>query len=44
MDREAITQLAGVPDEDILHVNYEVEVQGLLPYFIALDRERCVGV
>ncbi|KXZ56293.1 hypothetical protein GPECTOR_1g258 [Gonium pectorale] len=40
LEREAITQITGVPDTDVLHVSYENEVGGLLPYYVALDRQR----
>lgn len=31
---------AGISDGDLLYVSYEVQVQGMLPYYIALDRAR----
>lgn len=37
-----VPQLTGVAEEDILYVNYENRLGGLLPYFIALDRPRKV--
>ncbi|KAG2493286.1 hypothetical protein HYH03_008422 [Edaphochlamys debaryana] len=40
LEREAITQLTGVADVDILYVCYDNQVSGILPYFIALDRSR----
>ncbi|GLC73248.1 hypothetical protein PLESTF_001351700 [Pleodorina starrii] len=40
LEREAITQLTEVPDDDILYVCYQNRVGGLLPYYIALDRQR----
>ncbi|EFJ43798.1 hypothetical protein VOLCADRAFT_95936 [Volvox carteri f. nagariensis] len=40
LEREAITQLTGVSDDDILYVCYDNRVGGLLPYYIALDRQR----
>ena len=27
-------------ETDLLYCSHEVEVQGLLPYYVALDRER----
>ncbi|KAG2450487.1 hypothetical protein HYH02_004988 [Chlamydomonas schloesseri] len=40
MEREAITQMTGAADEDILYVCYENQVEGILPYYIAVDRAR----
>ncbi|GIL75881.1 hypothetical protein Vretifemale_5611 [Volvox reticuliferus] len=40
LEREAITQMTGVPDDDILYVCYEDRVGGLLPYYVAVDRQR----
>ncbi|KAK9826366.1 hypothetical protein WJX81_002936 [Elliptochloris bilobata] len=40
MNREAILQITGLPEEDVLFVRFEADVSGrpCLPYFIALDR------
>ncbi|GIL44569.1 hypothetical protein Vafri_2093 [Volvox africanus] len=40
LEREAITQMTGVPDDDILYVCYDNHVGGLLPYYVAVDRQR----
>eukprot|EP00198_Chlamydomonas_reinhardtii_P011721 XP_001701058.1 predicted protein [Chlamydomonas reinhardtii] len=40
MEREAITQLTGAADEDILYVCYDNKVEGILPHYIAVDRPR----
>ncbi|KAG2440965.1 hypothetical protein HXX76_003818 [Chlamydomonas incerta] len=40
MEREAITQMTGAADEDILYVCYDNKVEGILPYYIAVDRAR----
>ena len=38
---QAIHQATGLSLEtDLLYCSHEVEVQGLLPYYVALDRER----
>ncbi|GLI65498.1 hypothetical protein VaNZ11_009046 [Volvox africanus] len=40
LEREAITQMTGVPDDEILYVCYDNRVGGLLPYYVAVDRQR----
>ncbi|KAG2493283.1 hypothetical protein HYH03_008419 [Edaphochlamys debaryana] len=40
LEREAITQLTGVEATDVLYVCYDNIIGGLLPYYIAIDRQR----
>ncbi|KAK9867697.1 hypothetical protein WJX84_009670 [Apatococcus fuscideae] len=43
MNREAIQQMTGLPDEDIVFVRFQKEGASsfCLPYFIAIDRSTC---
>jgi hypothetical protein len=43
LDRFALLASLGVPERDLVWVSHDNDAEGLLPYFIALDRERqCV--
>ena len=39
MDFRAILDTAGLAEADLVHCNFESRALGVLPYFVALDRE-----
>mmetsp|Transcript_1668 Transcript_1668/g.4797 ORF Transcript_1668/g.4797 Transcript_1668/m.4797 type:complete len:1023 (+) Transcript_1668:344-3412(+) len=39
LEKEAILEFAGVPEEDLVYISAENERNNLLPYFIALDHK-----
>ncbi len=41
LTREAIQQIAGIEDRQLLHINFKNELGGILPYFVALDPSTC---
>lgn len=40
LTREAAIQTAGIPDADLIYINYDNMLEGLLPYLVALDCQR----